>query len=306
HQVDDDSEVKSTWQNGESSVIVKETGRTVVNDMRVADMVYGGQGAPLTSFLDVVLCAEEGRTRAYQNLGGISNTTFVSMKNGIITAFAFDQGPSNVLIDRAVRHYTGGQQQFDKDGQMASRGKVNTELLQELLQNPYYKKQLPKTTGRELFSDSYADEVIKRCEELNMSPDDVVATITQLTIDTVVQSYHDFMPEPVEEIFVHGGGGFNPVVMEGIRKGLPNTKVTLLTKEEYGLPASCKEAAMFALIGHECIHGRPGQIPSCTGASQYTVLGKITPGSNYHELIRKIAQEPVQSFDRTVKLVIEK
>ncbi|OMJ11725.1 Anhydro-N-acetylmuramic acid kinase, partial [Smittium culicis] len=182
HQVDASSEIKSTFQNGESSIIMARLGKTVVSDMRVADMAFGGQGAPLTSFLDVVLFAEEGKTRAFQNLGGISNTTIITMKDGVVDSVAFDQGPANVLIDYAVRHFTNEQSQFDRDGAMAKRGKVNKELLDSLLEHEYYKESIPKTTGRELFSDIYAAEIIKRGEDMGLTSEDIVATLTHLTV----------------------------------------------------------------------------------------------------------------------------
>ncbi|PVU89055.1 hypothetical protein BB559_005252 [Furculomyces boomerangus] len=306
HQVDASSEVKSTLQMGESAIIMKRTGKTVVSDMRVTDMAYGGQGAPLTSFFDVVLCAEDGKTHAFQNFGGISNTTIISMNNGNVDAIAFDQGPANVLIDHAIRHYTNGASNYDKDGEMARRGKVNQELLDELLGHPYYKLPAPKTTGRELFSDAYAEGIIKIGEERGLSPEDIVATLTELTVASVVGSYKDFTKSHIDEIIVHGGGSFNPVIMEGIERGLPGTVVSKLTMERTGLPAACKEAAMFALIGHECIHGRPGQIPSCTGASQTTPLGKITPGSNYLDIIRKVVDSGVKPGDKTTRLVVSR
>ncbi|OLY84431.1 Anhydro-N-acetylmuramic acid kinase [Smittium mucronatum] len=304
HQVDLSSEVKSTLQNGESSIIMSRLGKTVVSDMRVADMAFGGQGAPLTSFLDVVLFATEGKTRAFQNLGGISNTTIITMKDGIVEAVAFDQGPANVLIDYAVRHYTKEESQYDKDGEMARKGTVNEALLKSLLEHPYYKQAIPKTTGRELFSDAYGADIIRRGEELGLSKEDIVATITQLTVDSVVRSYRDFHKGHIDEILVHGGGAFNPVIMEGFRVGLPGTNISQVSTENTGLPADCKEAVMFALIGHECIFGRPGQIPTCTGASQHTILGKITPGSNYLDLIKKVVKSGVQERDKTTQLKI--
>ncbi|OMJ22113.1 Anhydro-N-acetylmuramic acid kinase [Smittium culicis] len=279
-------------------------GKTVVSDMRVADMAFGGQGAPLTSFLDVVLFAEEGKTRAFQNLGGISNTTIITMKDGVVDSVAFDQGPANVLIDYAVRHFTNEQSQFDRDGEMAKRGKVNKELLDSLLEHEYYKESIPKTTGRELFSDIYAAEIIKRGEDMGLTSEDIVATLTHLTVESIVRSYKDFHEGTIDEILVHGGGAFNPVIMKGLEDGLPGTAVSRLTTENTGLPADCKEAAMFALVGYECINGRPGQIPSCTGASQHVPLGKITPGPNYLDLIKRVVESNVQHGDKTTQLQV--
>ncbi|PVV01664.1 hypothetical protein BB560_003909 [Smittium megazygosporum] len=304
HQVDLDSEIKSTLQMGESAIIMKRTGKTVVSDVRVTDMAYGGQGAPLTSFLDVVLNSKVGKINAFQNFGGISNTTIINSKIGKFDAIAFDQGPANVLIDAAVRHFTNGAKNYDVDGEMARKGTANKELLDELLKHPYYAQAIPKTTGREVFSDTYALEIIAKAKEMGLSPEDTVATITELTVATVVQSYKKYTDEDIDEIDVHGGGSFNPVIMEGLRKNLPNTKISVMSVEEAGLPSSCKEAVMFALVGHEGIFGRPGQIPSCTGASQFTPLGKITPGPNYIDLIKKIAATDLQPGDKTTKLVV--
>ncbi|PVU96077.1 hypothetical protein BB561_001413 [Smittium simulii] len=304
HQVDLDSEVKSTLQMGESAVIMKRTGKTVVSDVRVADMAFGGQGAPLTSFLDVVVNSQSGKLSAYQNLGGISNTTIINLKDGKFEAVAFDQGPANVLIDAAMRHFTNGKKHYDHSGEFARKGKVNTELLADLLKHPYYKQAIPKTTGRELFSDNYAMEIIEKGIAMGLSQEDIVATLTELTIASAVMAYQDYTSETIDEIVVHGGGSFNPVIIEGLARGLPNTKISLTSVEKAGIPASCKEAVMFALVGHECVYGRPGQIPSCTGATDFTPLGKITPGPNYLDIIRKVASSDAQPGDKTTSLIV--
>ncbi|OZJ04350.1 hypothetical protein BZG36_02361 [Bifiguratus adelaidae] len=263
---------RSTWQTTESAVIAHLTGKTVVSDMRVADVAAGGFGAPLVSFLDAMMFCDPIKTRALQNIGGIEAAT------------SFDTGPGNVLIDHAVRHFTNGQMHYDKDGQMGAQGKVDQTLVDALMSHPYFSQSPPKTTGRELFGDVYCEHFIQEAQAKGLSPSDVIATLTAFTAQSIGQAYRDFGPA-LDECYIGGGGGYNPTLMKLLQEQLPNTRVVLM--EETGIPASAKEGLLFALIGHECIHGRPSNLPNCTGAKERKVLGKITPSNNYLAVMRR-------------------
>lgn len=278
--------VLSTLQFGEPSSIAQRTGATVVADFRVADMAAGGQGAPLASLLDALLYATPTETRALQNIGGIGNVTFLPAGTGIEGATAFDTGPGNVLIDYGARWFSQGRLSYDRDGRMASAGHPDDALIAETLAHPYFQQPPPKSTGRELFGDAFAADLLQRALAKGLSAEDAMATLTAITARSIAAAYRDFGPPTLDEVIVSGGGARNPAVLEGLRRALPNTPVKLY--DAFGLPAEAKEAVLFALLGYETIHGRPGNLPGCTGARAAVPLGKIVPGANMGMLYARI------------------
>ena len=297
--------VPSTLQIGEAAVIARLTGVTVAADFRVADMAAGGQGAPLASLLDALLLCDDRRTRALQNIGGIGNVTFLPAGAGPQGAYAFDTGPGNAPIDYGARLFSGGAAGYDRDGALAAAGRADDALLAELLAHPYLEQPPPKTTGRELFGDPFAAEVVDRALARGLAPADTMATLTRLTIESIAAAYRDFGPATIDETIVSGGGARNPVLMDGLRAALPQTR--LVPYDEVGLPSDAKEAILFALLGYELLYGRPGALPRCTGASEAAVLGKLTPGANYHALMQRVfangRSEGPQAPTRTLRLV---
>jgi anhydro-N-acetylmuramic acid kinase len=284
----------STLQFGEPSIIAQRTGATVVADFRVADMVAGGQGAPLASLLDALLFTSPDKTRALQNIGGIGNVTFLPASGGIEGATAFDTGPGNVLIDYGARWFSHGKLAYDREGHMAGAGRPDDALVAETLAHPYFHQPPPKTTGRELFGDACAADFIQRALARGLTADDVMATLTAITVQSIAAAYRDFGPPTLDEMIVSGGGARNPVVLDGLRLALPGTPVNLY--DTFGLPAEAKEAVLFALIGYEAIHGRPGNLPGCTGARTPVTLGKIIPAANTGILYARIMSAAARSY----------
>jgi len=293
----------STLQMGEPSVIAYRTGITAIADFRVADMAAGGQGAPLSSFLDALLSSSPTVTRALQNIGGIGNVTFLPAGSDLALASAFDTGPGNVLIDYGARHFSHGKLTYDRDGAMAGAGQVDEALLANALAHPYFQQQPPKTTGRELFGDAFAAEMIARAEASQRSPEDIMATLTALTAHSIADAYRRFGPARIDEVLVSGGGAYNPTLMRMLQAALPGSRVTRFA--EPGLPAEAKEAVLFALLAHETIHGRPANLPRCTGAQQAVVLGKIAPGANYQALMQRVFADQTSTSVQRLKLYAE-
>lgn len=275
--------VRSTLQIGEAAIIARRLGVTVVDDFRVADIAAGGQGAPLAPFLDALLLRSAEKTRALQNIGGIGNVTFLPAGGEPEDAYAFDTGPGNSLIDFGARYFSGAAQRFDRDGQLARGGQVDEQLVVEALAHPYFSLSPPKSTGRELFGDAFAAEMIAHGEARGLSQAQLMATLTALTARSIADAYQRFGPLCIDEVIVSGGGGHNTTLMEMLRAALPTSHVSLY--DDVGLPADAKEAALIALLGYEAIHGRPANLPRCTGALGPTLLGTITPGANYLEII---------------------
>jgi anhydro-N-acetylmuramic acid kinase len=198
---------------------------------------------------------------------------------------AFDTGAGNALIDAAVTYFTDGNLTYDKDGQMAFAGNVVNGWLEELLDHPYYERKPPKTTGREVFGTEMALKLVAEGQSQGYRNEDIVSTLTALTATSVAQAYRDFAPKNLSEIIIGGGGANNPALMAMLRSQVQ--PIPVVTHEAIGLSSDFKEALVFAVLAYETWHNRISTLPAQTGASHPTVLGQITPGRNYADLIRK-------------------
>jgi anhydro-N-acetylmuramic acid kinase len=268
---------RSTWQIGESAVIAERLGIDVVSDFRVRDVAAGGQGAPLVPVADAMLFSA-GHWRALQNIGGIGNVTIVPPGGELSGVRAFDTGPGVGVIDAVVRQLKPSQS-FDRDGAMARAGKPTDAVLNELLAHPYFAAAPPKSTGRELFSPGYAADLVKLCraKQSNCSDADIVATATALTARSIGDAYGRFMPEPVDEVLVSGGGAKNAALVEMIAAAVASKRVRRF--DEVFFDGEAKEAVAFALLAKLFVDGQAGNVPSATGAKGPRILGKLTPGT---------------------------
>lgn len=285
HNVLADGTVSATLQLTEAAVLAERTGITTISNFRARDIAAGGQGAPLVSYLDWLLLRHPTHWRAVQNIGGIGNVTFLPpLSDEHSTPIAFDTGPGNVLMDAAVTQLTGGAQTFDRDGRMAQAGQVDGAWLESLLLHPYYQRQPPKTTGRELFGTEMAAQLVEGGQKRGLSEQDIVATLTALTAHSIADAYRRFAPAPVGEVIVAGGGSNNPTLLDMLREAVKPAPVH--SHEDIGVSSDHKEALLFALLAHETWHARPGNLPSLTGARHPVVMGQITPGDNYVDLVK--------------------
>jgi anhydro-N-acetylmuramic acid kinase len=283
---------RSTLQLGEPSVIAERTGVTTVADFRPRDIAAGGQGAPLASWGDALLFGDARLSRAVQNIGGIGNVTWVPPGGQWEAMLAFDTGPGNALIDHAVGRLTGGAARFDVDGSLASSGHIDDILLAQLLANPYFVAQPPKSTGRELFGAQLVEPFISRAQASGSSVSDIVATLTAFTAASIADQYRRFLPGWPDEVIVGGGGSRNPALMRLLSELLDPAQIRL--HEDFGLPSLGREAVYFALMGHETLFGRPNTVPGCTGALHPVVMGKLVPGANYRALVQRVPLSTTQ------------
>jgi anhydro-N-acetylmuramic acid kinase len=267
--------VRSTLQIGEPSVIAARTGITTVGDFRPADMAVGGQGAPLVPFVDYVLYLDERIGRAALNIGGIANVTVIPKGATLEGVFAFDTGPGNMVMDALVRHFTEGRRAFDRNAEMALRGKLLPRLLDSLLRDAYFWKAPPKTAGREQYGESFLRRVLAHLDARDASAEDLVHTATILTALSVVDAFHRFVLPRVKvaELILSGGGAHNPLLVAQIEAALP--EVRLRTSGELGVPEDAKEAFAFALLARETMRRRPSNVPGATGAKRPAILGKV-------------------------------
>lgn len=285
HEVDATGQVNATFQIGEGAVIAERTGVTTINNLRARDVVAGGQGAPLTGYVDWLLLRHPTVWRAVQNIGGMGNVTFLPpLSDQETDPVCFDTGPGNALIDAAVSHFTNGELTYDRDGQMAAQGQLGELWLDDLMQHPYFARGYPKTTGRELFGTQAALEMITDAQARGLNQYDIIATLTVLTAMSIADAYRRFAPGQIGEVILGGGGQHNPVLV----RLLSNLAAPAIVKrhEDVGLSSDYKEALVFAILAYETWHGRVGTLPALTGAQHATVLGQIIPGANFRRLLQ--------------------
>jgi len=265
--------VAATLQLGDPSVIAKRTGIITVGDFRPADIAVGGQGAPLVPFFDYVFFSSNETSRVLINIGGISNMTVLPLHARVQEIRAFDCGPGNMVIDYVVQALTGDK--FDRDGRLADAGRINETLLAFALSFPFLEQSPPKTTGREAFGKVFSDSLLVKATELKCDTPDVICTTSELTVRCIVDSYEKFVASgtTASEFIVSGGGARNDYLMRRLRELLAPASVA--TSDKYGIAGDAKEAICFAVLANETLFGNPSNVPSATGATKPTVLGKI-------------------------------
>ena len=265
----------STLQIGEPAVIAHETGIPTIADFRVADMAAGGQGAPLVSYPDYLLFRDSDKTVGLLNIGGIANLTVLSANGSFDSVSAADTGPGNMCIDAVVNEITNGTERYDKAGQRAAQGTPYLSLIDEWLNHSFFHLSPPKTTGREMFGHAFAMDCLAACRKHNLSDNDCIATLTELTVQTIALYIAQFVPRqhPIDTLYVSGGGVHNQTLMQRLNEVLANTAVEPV--DNSGISADAKEAIAFAILANESLHGQAGNLPSATGASVRKVLGKF-------------------------------
>ena len=265
----EDGRCIGTLQLGQPAWIAEATGLPVVADLRARDVAAGGHGAPMASTLDELWLADQDRTAAALNIGGIANITVVTPDGPTL---AYDTGPGNALLDLAVRRSSSGARHFDEGGALAGTGSPRTDLLERLLADPYYARAAPKSTGKEHFHGDYLDTALAGLPEPTEA--DLLATLVELTAVTIARECN---AHGVRRVVASGGGVRNSTLMAALGRHLGSTEV--VSSAELGLPDDAKEAYLSALLGFLTWHGLPANRPDATGAAGPRLLGSITPGA---------------------------
>jgi anhydro-N-acetylmuramic acid kinase len=238
-------------------------------------MAAGGQGAPLVTFADYFLFRDKRRNRAIQNIGGIANVTYLPAGRGAGDIIAFDTGPGNMIIDDIISILSKGKQKFDRGGKIASRGTVDKIILNNMLRHQFFGRRPPKSTGREEFGSRYCDALYRKMTKKSIPVENIIATVTAFTAESIIQAYRKFLPQIPDEVILCGGGAHNETLVKMLRQGLGESRILL--SDEYGINCDAKEAISFAILAYATIKGVANNVPSATGAKQPVILGKIIP-----------------------------
>ena len=256
-------------QIGDPNIIAETTGITTVADFRRRDIAAGGQGAPLTPAFHQVVFSDPGENRIILNIGGMANITLLP-KNQNLPVSGFDTGPGNVLMDYWINKNLSVT--YDENGNWANSGTCNADLLDELLNDPYFSLAPPKSTGKEYFSPSWLEH--KLTKQKHISPEDVQASLCQLTAATICDEITKLSITP-DRILVCGGGVHNSKLTDTIKNQMA---CPVVSTDEYGLDPDQVEAVAFAWLARQTLHNLPGNLTSVTGAKKPVTLGAIYPG----------------------------
>jgi len=270
--------IACTWQLGEPALIAAAVHAPVVSNFRPADMVAGGQGAPLVPLLDATLFAHPRRARVLQNLGGIANLTLVPAGGALDALVAFDTGPANMVIDALAQRLFN--KSYDRNGRLAAAGTPNEPILTALLRDPYYRRRPPKSAGREQYGAAFVERVLSLARRHRLASHDILATATALTSRSIALAYHQFVSPHIGsssvDYIVAGGGSRNLTLMRMLAADLTPFGCRVQTTDDHGIPTDAKEAVAFALLAWQTWHRLPGNVPAATGAAHPAILGQVT------------------------------
>jgi anhydro-N-acetylmuramic acid kinase len=253
-----------TIQLGNGALLAELTRNIVVCDFRSRDIAAGGEGAPLVPAYHQAMFGHPAIHRVIVNIGGIANLTDL----GGSTVQGFDTGPGNMLMDAWIQRHLG--KPFDRNGEWAQGGSVIPGLLQTLLAHEFFRRQPPKSTGRELFNLAWLDAQLSGMENAR----DVQATLLELTASSIALAIQACCGG-VKEVYICGGGASNGKLMSRLAGVLP--KAPIATTAKLGIDPDWVEACAFAWLAREALALQPGNLPSVTGATGPRILGAIYP-----------------------------
>jgi anhydro-N-acetylmuramic acid kinase len=263
-------ELGFTRQTNNPALLAELTGIDVIADFRTRDVAAGGQGAPLVPAFHQARFGKPKQVRVVVNIGGIGN---ISVLHGDGRVNGYDTGPGNVLMDLWVARHTG--KPYDEDGAFAAAGQVDGQLLEILLDEPYFRQPPPKSTGRDLFHAAWLDT--KLAQRPGLAPADVQATLTRLTAVSIARAIAAETPDQAAQaVYVCGGGAYNGVLLRDIADALGGG-IPVKSTDELGVAPNRVEALAFAWLGYQFTRRKPGNLPAVTGAAGLRVLGALYP-----------------------------
>jgi anhydro-N-acetylmuramic acid kinase len=263
----------ATLQIGDGDHIAVKTGIITLSDFRQKHCAAGGEGAPLAVYGDYFIFSKKGENRLMLNMGGIGNFTFLPANLDANQVFVSDTGPGNTLLDAFARSLFN--KAFDDQAAFAKQGAVHAGLLNELKNNPFFIAQFPKTTGPELFNTAYVYEARQRSQTEQISPYDLMATLTRFSAETIAEAMQRVIQKgQLYHVYMSGGGMHNPLLTGWIRELLP-TETTFGKTDELGISGDAKEAVLFAILANEALVGGTTNFGSREGVPSVT-MGKIS------------------------------
>lgn len=258
----------ATLQMVDSDHIARRLGKVVISDFRQKHIAAGGEGAPLVVYGDFSLFSDTFQNRILLNIGGMANLTWLPANSSIDSVLTTDTGPGNKLIDLAVKR-TFPEKNYDNGGELAAKGTIVPEVIQQMLKDPFFERPFPKSTGTEYFN---SDWMMKYTESL--SDLDRIATLTAFTAETIAQSSLHFAKKESFTLYVSGGGAYNRTLVTQLAKRLP--EIVVAPFDELGFSADSKEAVLFCWLGFQTYLGMPLVSSKQSRIAKPVMLGKIS------------------------------
>jgi anhydro-N-acetylmuramic acid kinase len=264
----------ATLQIGDGDHIAHATGVVTLSDFRQKHIAGGGEGAPLAAYGDFLIFSKRDEDRIMLNIGGIANFTYLPGNLNADEVFCTDVGPGNTMMDALIQQNFPGKF-FDENAEVAKRGSLNSALLRELKDHPFFEQSFPKTTGPELFNLNYLDNAKKKSNTQQLSPEDTLATLNRFSADMIVEGIKKSTGDKTNiKLFSSGGGMHNPLLMENIISQLPG--FSFLTTHYLHINPDAKEAVLFATLANECVCGGGVQYGSGRNGIPSVSMGKIS------------------------------
>jgi len=255
---------KMTAQLGEGAAIAAATKLPVVSDLRSMDIAFGGQGAPIVPIGEKLLL---GGYQYLLNIGGIANLSV--NKDGNYKAF--DVCAANRVLNMLVAQKG---LQYDDGGKIASSGKVNDHLLQQLNELSYYSKPAPKS-----LSNSFGVLVVyPMIEKAGISIKDALRTyVEHIAIQIKAALVNNEQMAGNCKILVTGGGAFNTFLIERLGYLLKEEMIEIVVPNEQLV--QYKEALIMALMGVLRWREEANVFASVTGAAKDSIGGALWLGT---------------------------
>lgn len=265
-----------TLQIGDGDHIAVGTGIITLSDFRQKHIAAGGEGAPLAVYGDYLIFSKEGENRVMLNIGGIANFTFLPGDRDASKVFSTDVGPGNTLMDQYIQLISLGKY-FDENAELALKGTVHEQLVQALLDHPFFSLEFPKTTGPELFNLNYLNQRLLKAGNPQLSHADIMATLCHFSARAIIEAIKKcFIRAQDLTIYMSGGGMYNPLLTRLIKRDLPGA--SFATTYDLGINPGAKEALLFALLANEAVAGQPIDFGKRKGVPS-VFMGKISmPG----------------------------
>ncbi len=254
-----------TLQLGDANLIAATTAIDTIADFRRKDMALGGQGAPLVPAFHQHLFQQKDSVVVILNIGGMANITVLHPEKETI---GYDTGPGNVLQDIWIQKVHGLP--YDEHAALARQGRLRPELLHVFLQEDFFSRPPPKSTGREYFNLKWLEEKLMDFSHVHSA--DVQYNLLELTAQSIATEIHRYYDKNYRaQVYVCGGGARNPLLMQRLRLLLPQWEIGVT--DDIGIEGDYLEAVAFAWLAYRHINGLSGNLPAVTGAKRETILG---------------------------------
>jgi len=273
---DADGRFPSTLSLGMPAAVAERTGVTVVSDFRSRDLLVGGQGAVLTSAVDVPLFHDDHERRVLIHLGGLATVLWLPAESGLRDVIGFQAAPCTLMLDGLMRLLTGGRESFDPGGRNAVQGRCLEPLVERWLAHPFFKRKPPRSVPVYEFGRDFLEHAVELAKAEGGNLHDLLCTATHFTARAIAESVQRWLPAAPDRVLVSGGGARNGLLWRLLEQQLDPAPME--RTDRFGVPAEARKSVGYAGLAALAMDAVPGNVPASTGATGPRLLGSFTPG----------------------------